>query len=114
VDAAIERVRVAQLPRAPRRRPRATPVRGARATRGPPGLPPAWIGVGDLDLFHDEDVDYARRLRAAGTAVDLRVVPGMYHGADGELDPPPPVLRAFTRSMVDALRAAIGPEPSTP
>ena len=26
------------------------------------GLPPAWIGVGTLDLFHDEDVAYAGRL----------------------------------------------------
>ncbi|MFD7475795.1 hypothetical protein ACFV8Z_27475 [Streptomyces sp. NPDC059837] len=24
-------------------------------------MPPAWIGVGTLDLFHDEDVEYARR-----------------------------------------------------
>ena len=40
------------------------------------GLPPAWIGVGDLDLFHDEDVDYARRLDAAGVPCDLHVVPG--------------------------------------
>ena len=29
------------------------------------GLPPAWIGVGDLDLFRDEDMAYAERLRAA-------------------------------------------------
>ena len=30
------------------------------------GLPPAWIGVGTLDLFHDEDRAYERRLREAG------------------------------------------------
>ena len=30
------------------------------------GLPPAWIGVGTLDLFHDEDLAYAEGLRAAG------------------------------------------------
>ena len=30
------------------------------------GLPPAWIGVGDLDVFYDEDVDYAEKLKAAG------------------------------------------------
>jgi acetyl esterase/lipase len=38
------------------------------------GLPPAWIGVGTLDLFHAEDVDYAHRLRRAGVPVDLVVI----------------------------------------
>lgn len=46
------------------------------------GLPDAWIGVGELDLFLDEDRAYAERLRAAGAKVQLRVEPGMYHGAD--------------------------------
>lgn len=46
------------------------------------GLPPAWIGVGDLDVFYDEDVDYAERLKASGVACTLVTVPGMYHGAD--------------------------------
>ena len=26
------------------------------------GLPPAWLGVGTMDLFHDEDVAFAQRL----------------------------------------------------
>ena len=38
------------------------------------GLPPAWVGVGDLDLFHAEDVEYADRLRAAGVPCELVVV----------------------------------------
>lgn len=46
------------------------------------GLAPAWIGVGALDLFVDECVDYAGRLEASGVPVRLRVEPGMYHGAD--------------------------------
>ncbi|MGJ9412354.1 alpha/beta hydrolase fold domain-containing protein [Aeromicrobium sp. CF4.19] len=46
------------------------------------GLPPTWIGVGDIDLFHDEDVEHARRLREAGVPVKLDVVPGMHHAAD--------------------------------
>ena len=46
------------------------------------GLPPAWIGVGELDLFYDEDVDYAERLRASGVPCTLVTIPGMYHGAD--------------------------------
>ena len=28
------------------------------------GLPPAWIGVGTLDIFHDEDVGIRKRLHA--------------------------------------------------
>ncbi len=44
------------------------------------GLPPAWIGVGDIELFHGEGLAYAERLRAAGVAVELDVVPGAPHG----------------------------------
>jgi len=38
------------------------------------GLPPTWIGVGTFDLFHDEDVEYAKRLEAAGVPVELEIV----------------------------------------
>lgn len=44
------------------------------------GLPPAWIGVGDVDLFHDEAREYARRLNAAGSPAAFHVVPGAPHG----------------------------------
>ena len=30
------------------------------------GLPPTWIDVGTRDLFHDEDIAYAERLKEAG------------------------------------------------
>jgi acetyl esterase/lipase len=43
-------------------------------------LPVAWIGVGDIDLFHAEDRAYAERLRAAGVATTFDVVPGAPHG----------------------------------
>ena len=46
------------------------------------GLPPAWIGVGTNDLFHDEDLAYAERLRAAGVPCDVEVVRGAFHGFD--------------------------------
>ena len=46
------------------------------------GLPPAWIGVGAADLFHEESVDYAHRLRAAGVRTQLVIVPGGFHGFD--------------------------------
>ncbi|MBK1787832.1 alpha/beta hydrolase [Prauserella cavernicola] len=44
------------------------------------GLPTAWIGVGDIDLFHAEDTDYAQRLRDAGVDCDLDIVAGAPHG----------------------------------
>jgi acetyl esterase/lipase len=44
------------------------------------GLPSAWIGVGDIDLFYDEDRDYAERLRAAGVEAAFEVVPDAPHG----------------------------------
>jgi acetyl esterase/lipase len=44
------------------------------------GLPPTWIYCGDIELFHEEDVEYARRLAADGVEVVLDVVPGVPHG----------------------------------
>ena len=70
------------------------------------GLPAAWIGVGTNDLFHDEDVTYARRLRAAGVEVELLEVPGAYHGFDA-VQRSAPVSRDFTTAQVQALRGAL-------
>ncbi len=71
------------------------------------GLAPAWIGVGEFDLFHDEDVDYARRLQECGVECELVTVPGMYHGADS-VQPSPPSMVAFLGSASAALARAIG------
>lgn len=46
------------------------------------GLPPAFIGVGSIDLFADENLEYARRLISAGVPTELLVVPGAFHGFD--------------------------------
>lgn len=43
------------------------------------GLPPAYIATGSLDLFFDENLDYARRLVAAGVPVDLHSYAGAIH-----------------------------------
>ena len=75
------------------------------------GLPPAWIGIGAADLFHDEDIAYAERLRAAGVACELHVVEGMYHGAD-VTRPKAPAIVAFQAGGHDALRAAVGEPPA--
>lgn len=43
------------------------------------GLPPTYIDVGELDIFRDEDVEYARRMMASGVSVELHVHPGVPH-----------------------------------
>jgi acetyl esterase/lipase len=44
------------------------------------GLPATFINVGALDLFLEEDMEYARRLVRAGVSTELHVYPGAYHG----------------------------------
>lgn len=44
------------------------------------GLPPAYIDVGGLDIFWEEDLTYARRLRAAGVPTEFHLHVGAPHG----------------------------------
>lgn len=69
------------------------------------GLPPAWIGVGTLDLFHDEDLAYAERLGAAGLPCEVHVAPGAFHGFD-RVAPKAAVSQAYFASQCDAIRRA--------
>ncbi|MGV9710663.1 alpha/beta hydrolase [Gordonia sp. NPDC003424] len=69
------------------------------------GLASAWIGVGDLDLFHDEDMAYADRLRATGIHCDVEVIRGAFHGFD-MVNPSAPVSKEFFRQQSAALRTA--------
>jgi acetyl esterase/lipase len=81
--------------------PYAAPARREELT----GLPPAWIGVGDRDLFLQEDCDYARRLTESGVECELEVVPGMPHvdvlGSDA------PSMVALANKMMGSLRAHV-------
>ena len=70
------------------------------------GLPPAWIGVGSNDLFHDEDVRYAARLAEAGVPCELVVIDGAFHGFDAILRRAG-VSREFWRTQAQALREAL-------
>ncbi|OKH61281.1 alpha/beta hydrolase [Mycobacterium sp. SWH-M1] len=69
------------------------------------GLPPAWVGVGTLDLFHDEDLAYAQRLQDAGVPCEVTVVPGAFHGFDG-IAPNADVSQRFFASQCALLRNA--------
>lgn len=63
------------------------------------GLPPAWIGVGDMDLFYDENLEYARRLEAAGVPVRLETPIGAPHGFPF-IAPAAQISRVFRASAV--------------
>ncbi len=79
------------------------------------GLPPAWIGVGTLDLFRTEDVEYARRLTEAGVPVTLHEEPGMYHGADTIVaSREVPEMIGFRYRMIEQLRTAFAAQTPAP
>ena len=70
------------------------------------GLPSAWIGVGTLDLFHDEDLAYAGRLRGAGVPCEVYEVPGAFHGFDAVVRKAS-VSRSYFNSKCAALSGAL-------
>ncbi|MEO0602376.1 MAG: alpha/beta hydrolase [Myxococcota bacterium] len=70
-------------------------------------LPPAWLTVGDLDLFLDEDLDYAERLREARVPVTIDRVEGGFHGYFAIGGDTPPVLETWD-SLERFLRTTLG------
>ena len=70
------------------------------------GLPPAFIDVGTVDLFRDEDIAFAQRLMAAGVPTELHVHPGSYHAAE-TFAPDAALSRRIWDLRLDALRRAL-------
>ncbi len=75
------------------------------------GLPATFLQVGSLDLFVEENVDYARRLLRAGVPTELHVYPGGFHGLD--LVPDTNIKKQFARDSHLALRRALGNPPGS-
>ena len=67
------------------------------------GLPPGWIGVGSLDIFQDENVDYGNRLRACSVECTTHLIIGAFHGFD-VFDPEIGIVREFWNSQLIALK----------
>lgn len=44
------------------------------------GLPSAWVLACSLDLFYDEDMEYAKRLQDAGVETEVMELEGGFHG----------------------------------
>jgi acetyl esterase/lipase len=87
--------------------PDVSPYAAAARAEQLEGLPPTFINVGGLDLFLEEDLEYARRLTRAGVPTEFHLYPGAYHGfrmvADAQ------VTQTAARDQLAALKRAFDP-----
>ncbi|MFG2000359.1 alpha/beta hydrolase [Spirillospora sp. NPDC048911] len=68
------------------------------------GLPPAYLDVGELEVFRDECADYALRLVRSGVSVEFHLWPGAFHGFD---DAPLPVTGLVQRARAEQVAALL-------
>jgi acetyl esterase/lipase len=85
--------------------PYASPARALSLER----LPAAYIATGALDLFLEEDLEYARRLTRAGVPMELHVYPGAFHGFGRAATAR--VTLAYRRDLLQALGRALEVSP---
>jgi acetyl esterase/lipase len=84
-----------------------SPYAAAARAENLAGLAPTFIAVGALDLFVEEDMEYARRLIRAGVPTELHVYPGAFHGY--LLAPHARVTRQAEHDAATALHVALAP-----
>lgn len=82
------------------------PYAAASRAKDLSGLPPTYLGTGALDLFVDENINYAQRLIQNGVATELSVYPGAVHGFD-LFAPDAAISRRFIKDRTDALFRAL-------
>jgi len=72
------------------------------------GLPPAYVCVGAVDGFRDEDITYAMRLNQAGVPAELHVFSGAPHGV--AMFTESAVARRYNRTLDDWISRQLGAE----
>ncbi|MEN0139363.1 MAG: alpha/beta hydrolase [Rhodococcus sp. (in: high G+C Gram-positive bacteria)] len=77
------------------------------------GLPPAYVAAAGADCLHDEAVDYALRMRAAGVPVELHSFADVPHGFTG-VAPWTSASRRAVAGVVDAIRRFSGLQEISP
>jgi acetyl esterase/lipase len=82
-----------------------SPYAAAARAENLASLPSTFIAVGALDLFLEEDMEYARRLIRSGVPTELHVYPGMYHGF--QMVPSAWMTQAVARDQISAIRRAL-------
>ncbi|MFE7245404.1 alpha/beta hydrolase [Streptomyces sp. NPDC057580] len=90
---------------------RVSPYAAPARTDDLSGLPPAYLDVGELDLFRDENITYANRLMQAGVPVELHVYPGGIHAAE-LLAPDAELSTRITDYRMNALDRALNTPPT--
>ena len=70
------------------------------------GLPKAWIGVGDVELFFEENKAYAQKLTSAGVPCQLDIVSGAPHAFEG-LAPDSELAKDYLADAKSWLKAAL-------
>jgi triacylglycerol lipase len=88
---------------------RVSPYAAAARATNLAGLPPTFISTGALDLFTDENLEYARRLMQSGVPLELHVYPGAFHAFD--IAPGAVISEAARQASVAALRRFLHPPP---
>ena len=69
-------------------------------------LPPTDIVVGAIDLFVEEDIEYAKRLILAGVPTEIHVLPGMFHASE-TIYPDAAVSKRFSELESGAVARAL-------
>ncbi len=87
--------------------PDVSPYAAAARADNLAALPPTYIATGALDLFLEEDLEYARRLTRHSVPVELHVYPGAYHAFN--IAPDAHVAINARRDSLAALKRSLHP-----
>jgi acetyl esterase/lipase len=85
-----------------------SPYAAAARAENLAGLPPCFMLTAQLDLFVDENLDYAARLIRSGVQTELHVMPGAFHAFDAH--PTADVAVRARALRMEALQRALRPD----
>ncbi len=85
-----------------------SPYAAAARAKDLTNLPPAYIAVGEIDLFLNENIEYAQRLLEAGVPTELHVYPGAYHSF-ADFGPTAEVSKRFKGEVNQVMKHALQP-----
>ncbi|MBM3346347.1 MAG: alpha/beta hydrolase [Betaproteobacteria bacterium] len=88
--------------------PQTSPYAAACRAKDLSGLPPAYIAIGEAEVFLQENIAYAQRLKEAGVSTELHVFPGAFHGWEGSLPTAAISQRAINERVAVLTRAFRG------